>query len=82
MEDIFGVQKASLIIFWEYSSYSTNLASDWLRVVCSPVDVEERNKIDDGIAMYFTRFGGILLLLLTCGRSSFVSGTQNDIVVS
>ena len=47
------------------------------------MDEEERNKIDDGIAMYFSRFGGILLLLLlTCGRGSFVSGTQNDIVVS
>ena len=35
----------------EYSSYSTNLASDWLRAESSPVDErEEREKMDDGIA--------------------------------
>ena len=40
---------------------------------------EEENQMDDGIARYFTRFGGNLL---SCGRRSLVSGTQNDIVVS
>ena len=30
-EAIFGVQKASLNMFWEHSLYSTNIASDWLR---------------------------------------------------
>ena len=30
-EAIFGVQKASLNRFWEYSPSSLNLASDWLR---------------------------------------------------
>ena len=39
-------------------------------------------KIDDGVARFFTRFGGNLLYLLTCGRCSLVSGTQNEIVVS
>ena len=39
-------------------------------------------KIDDGVARFFTRFGGNLLYLLTCGRRSLVSGTQNEIVVS
>ena len=35
-------------------------------------------KMDDGVARFFTRFGGNLL---ACGRSSLVSGTQNEIVV-
>jgi len=71
-------------MFWEYSPYSTNLASDWLRAESSPVDEEEiKIKMDDGVARCLTRFGGIFLFyLLTCGRSSLVSGTQNDIVVS
>jgi len=28
-------------MFWEYSPYSTKLASDWLRPESSPVDEEE-----------------------------------------
>ena len=42
---------------------------------------EEKTKIkmDDGVARFFTRFGGNLL---TCGRRSLVSDTQNEIVVS
>ena len=36
-------------------------------------------KMDDGVARFFTRFGGNLL---TCGRRSLVSETQNEIVVS
>ena len=31
-------------MFWEYSPYSTNLASDWLRAESSPVDGEGRKK--------------------------------------
>ena len=47
------------------------------------MDEEEiKIKMNDGVARYFTRFGGIVLYLLTCGRRSRVSGTQNDIVVS
>ena len=34
-EAIFGVQKASLNMFWEYSPYSTTIASDWLRAELS-----------------------------------------------
>ena len=30
-EAMFGVQKALLNMFWEYSPSSVNLASDWLR---------------------------------------------------
>ena len=42
---------------------------------------EEKTKIkmDDGVGRFFTRFGGNLL---TCGRRSLVSETQNEIVVS
>ena len=47
------------------------------------MDEEEiKVKIDDGVARFFTRFGGTLSYLLTCGRTSLVSGTQNEIVVS
>ena len=43
---------------------------------------EIKIKKDDGVARFFTRFGGNLFYLLTCGRRSLVSGTQNEIVVS
>ena len=43
---------------------------------------EEEIKIDEGVARFFTRFGGIFFNLLTCGRRSLVSGTENEIVVS
>ena len=43
---------------------------------------EEEIKMDDGVASFFTRFGGIYFYLLTCGGRSLVSGTQNEIVVS
>ena len=45
---------------------------------------EENTKIkmDDGVARFFTRFGGKFVYLLTRGRRSLVSGTQNEIVVS
>ena len=36
-------------------------------------------KMDDGVAMFFTRFGGNLL---TCGSRSLVSETQNETVFS
>ena len=41
-----------------------------------------KTKMDDGVARFFTRFGGNLFILLTCGRRSLVSETQNKIVVS
>ena len=42
---------------------------------------EEKTKIkmDDGVARFFTRFGGNLL---TCGRRSLLLDTQNETVVS
>ena len=43
---------------------------------------EIKIKMDDGAARFFTRFGGIFVCLLTCGRRSLVSETQNEIVVS
>ena len=46
-------------MFWEYSPGSTNLVSDWLKAQSSPVDEEEiKIKMDDGVAMYFTRLEG------------------------
>ena len=38
---------------------------------------EEEIKMDGGVVRFFTCFGGNLL---TCGRRSLVSGTQNEIV--
>ena len=47
------------------------------------MDEEEiKIKMDDGVARFFTRFRGVVFYLLTCGRRSLVSGTQNEIVVS
>ena len=43
------------------------------------MDEEEiKIKMDDGVARFFTRFGGNFLI---CGWPSLVSGTQNEIVV-
>ena len=39
-------------------------------------------KMDDGVAGFFTHFSGEFVYLLTCGRRSLVSETQNEIVVS
>ena len=56
---MFGVQKASISVFWEYSPSSANIACDLLRAESSPVDEEDKKrKFDDGVARYFTRFGG------------------------
>ena len=48
------------------------------------MDEEEiKIKMDDGVASFFIRFGWTeFVYLLTCGRRSLVSGTQNEIVVS
>ena len=45
---------------------------------------EIKMKMDDEVARFFTRFFFFLFkfFLLTCGRRSLVSGTQNEIVVS
>ena len=49
-EAIFGVQKASLNMFWEHSPGSANIASDWLGAKLSPVDEEEiKRKMDHGV---------------------------------
>ena len=44
---------------------------------------EENTKIkmDDGVARFFTRLRREFVYLLTCGRRSLVSETQNEIVV-
>ena len=57
-EVIFGIQKASLSKFWEYSPSSANIASDWLRAKSSPVNEEEiKIKMDDGVGTSLTSEG-------------------------
>ena len=48
------------------------------------MDEEEiKIKMDDGVAMFFPYvLRREYFYLLTCGRCSLVSGTQNEIVVS
>ena len=49
------------------------------------MDEEEiKTKTDDGVARFFTRLGRdfFKFYLLSCGRRSLVSETQNEIVVS
>ena len=49
-EALFGAQKASLNMFWEYSPSSANISSDWLRSKSSPADEEEiKIKVDNGV---------------------------------
>ena len=82
-EAIFGVQKASFNMFWEYLPCLIKLASDWLRVESSLVD-EERGKKTTMMVSLGTSLAseGFLFYLLTCGRRSLVSGTQHEIVLS
>ena len=64
-------------MFWEYSPYSTNIASDWLRAESSLVDEEERKKkMDDGIARYFTRLEGNLFICLLVGGAALSRGPR------
>ena len=50
-------------MFWEHSPYWTIIASDWLRAELSCVDEEKTKiKMDDGVARFFTRFGGNLFI--------------------
>ena len=80
-EAMFGVQKASLNMFWKYSPSSTNLPSDWLRSKSFPVDEQER-KIQWMTVLILHSLRRKSTFLLTCGKRSLVSDTQNDIVVS
>ena len=73
---IFGVQKASLNKFWDYSPSSANIASDWLQAKCSPVDEKERKWITVSILHSLRKELTYLL------RHSLVSEIQNNIVVS
>ena len=81
-EAIFGVEKASLSMFWEDSPYSTNIAFGWLRAELSCG--WGRNKIKNGWRCRWVLHSlrRKFVYLLTCGRRSLVSGTQNEIVVS
>ena len=76
-EAIFGVQKASLNMFWGHSPYLTNIASDWLRAELSWDEEEEKEKKWTAVSLRKE-----FVYLLTCGRRSFVSVTQNKTVIS
>ena len=62
-------------MFWEYSPYSTNLASDWLRAESSPLD-EEGGEMDNAIVRYFTRFGGNLFICWLVGSAALSLGPR------
>ena len=81
-EAIFGVQKASLNTFWEHSPYSTNIASQWLRAELSCGWGRNKNKNGWWCHEVLHSLRREFVYLLTCGRRSLVSGTQNEIVVS
>ena len=66
-------------MFWEYLPISANIASDWLRAESSHVNEEEIKRMTVSIPHSLWRE---LTYLLTCGRRSLVSGTQNDIYSS
>ena len=80
-EAIFGVQKASLNMFWEYSPFSANLASDWLKAKTALLWMRKREKSKWMTVSLLYSLRKEPAYLLTCGRRSLVSGTQNDIVV-
>ena len=64
-EAIFGVQKASFSMFWEYSASSANIAPDWLRAEreSSPVDEEEiKIKMDDRVDTSLASEGIVLFV--------------------
>ena len=67
-------------MFWGHSPYSTNIASDWLRAELS-WDEEEEEKKEKKKKWTAVSLRKEFVYLLTCGRRSFVSGTQNEIVV-
>ena len=83
----FGVQKASNSLsrpmFWEYSPSLTNLASaDWLRTKTALLWMRKKEKDKWTTVSILHSVRREQTYLLTCGRRSLVSGTQNDIVVS
>ena len=49
-------------MFWEHSPYSTIIASDWLRAALLWMKKKTKIKLDDGVAKFFTRFGGNLFI--------------------
>ena len=61
-EVTFRVQKALLSVFWEYSLSSVNIASDWLRAKSSPLDEEEKKKMDDGVDTSLASEGNYLFV--------------------
>ena len=81
-EAIFGAQKASLNMFWEHSPYLKNIASDWLRAGLSCGWGRNKNKNGWQCCWVLHSLWRDFFYLLSCGRRSLASGTQNEIVVS
>ena len=81
---MFGVQRASLSMFWEYSPSSANLASDWAESKeSSPVDEEEiKIKMDDDVDTSSSKFVHSQHSCMTIidVRTSFASETTDLIV--
>ena len=56
-------------MFWEHSPYSTNMP------LIASVDEEETN-MDDGVAGFFTRFGGNLSMCCHVGSAALSRGPR------
>ena len=67
-------------MFWKYSPGSANLASDWLRAKRTLLWMRKKNKWIMVLMLHSLQRE--LTYLLTSGKHSLVSGTQNDIVLS
>ena len=68
-------------MLWEYLPSSVNLASDWLRKKRALLWMRKKLKLKWITVLILHLLQRELTYLLTCGRHSLVSGTQNDIVV-
>ena len=69
-------------MFWEYTPYSTIIASDWLRAKGALLWMRKKYKLKWMTVSVLHSLRREMTYLLTCRRRSLVSGTQNDIVVS
>ena len=79
---MFGVQKSSLNMFWETLPSLLTLVSDWLRAKSALLWMKKKEKEKWMMASILHLLWRKITYMLTCGRHSLVSGTQNDIAVS
>ena len=73
---------APMFSVWEHSPYWTIIASDWLRAELSCGWRKNQNKNGWRCRSVLHSLWGEFVYLLTFGRRSLVSETQNEIVVS